>query len=203
MIKTAKMHGNVMVSAGGRGARGREDRLRGTSAGDERGTHTHPPPRGADGDPVCAPPPDPTGIPQRRPPGCGGSAACLQIATLRPWVPVVWTGGSGSGARAGCARWGRGGGAARAGRASVPARGGPPGPCRGGGGGEGRDPRRAGSPRPGQDRWARMPAPALPSRSPGPVGVREARGSPGAGACLSAPAAAPAAAGWAGPCSRV
>ena len=46
MIKTAKMHGNVMVSAGGRGARGREDRLRGTSAGDERGTHTHPLPGG-------------------------------------------------------------------------------------------------------------------------------------------------------------
>lgn len=49
MIKTAKMQGNVMVSAGGRGARGREDRHRGTSAGDERGTP------GTDGDPVrCA-----------------------------------------------------------------------------------------------------------------------------------------------------
>ena len=46
MIKTAKMQGNVMVSAGGRGARGREDRHRGTSTGDERGTP------GTDRDPV-------------------------------------------------------------------------------------------------------------------------------------------------------
>ena len=93
MIKTAKMQGNVMVSAGGRGARGREDRHRGTSAGDERGTP------GTDRDPVRhrqIPPEPPSG---GRPGAVDLPLVCkLQLYTaLRPCALDRWLGVQGEG----------------------------------------------------------------------------------------------------------
>lgn len=123
MIKTAKMQGNVMVSAGGRGARGREDRHRGTSAGGERGTP------GTDRDPVRH-----RQIPPERP--SGGRPGAVDL----PLVCKLQLYGPGSlcfrqvsrGPRRGRAARGGEGAAEQptAGRASVPARGGPLGPCR-------------------------------------------------------------------------
>lgn len=131
MIKTAKMQGNVMVSAGGRGARGREDRHRGTSAGDERGTP------GTDRDPVRhrqIPPEPPSG---GRPGAVDLPLVCkLQLYTaLRPCALDRWLGVQGEGGLRAVGKGRRS--SPPAGRASVPARGGPPGPCRGGGGGSG------------------------------------------------------------------
>lgn len=107
MIKTAKMQGNVMVSAGeARG--GREDLQGGSGTGGESRTP------GKDRDPRAErggaatishlnPP-----YPQRRPPGCEGSGVRLQITTLQLWVPVLWAGGSVSWATGGVREVGKG-----------------------------------------------------------------------------------------------
>lgn len=171
MIKTAKMQGNVMVSAGGRGARGPGKPAVGTGDGGRvptpgndrepragRGaaaatSHLDTPPP-----PGLLPPPPPA---QRRPPGCGGSGVYSPIATLRLCAPsalgrwlVPW-------ARGRACEVGKG-------RQTSPRR--PPvGPSsqpspRAVWG----DLRRARSPRPGEERWARVPAPASGLRVPEP-----------------------------------
>lgn len=186
MIKTAKMQGNVMVSAGeARG--GREDLQGGSGTGGESRTP------GKDRDPRAErggaatishlnPP-----YPQRRPPGYEGSGVRFQITTLQLWVPVLWAGGSVSWATGGGARGGQG----EADRPSPTAR---LSQCAA-------DPRETRGER-GRRGQGRTAGPGCPRRprgrefpSPGPGRVRKACGSLGADACRSVPAAAPATAG--------
>ena len=125
--------------------------------------------------------------PQRRPPGCAGSGVCLQIATLQLWVPVLGAGGSVSRATGGVREVGKGRRTSPRRLRVRPSSRQTPRETRGERG------------RRGQGRTAGPGCPRRPrgceSPSPGPVRVRKACGSLGAGACRSVPAAAPATAG--------
>lgn len=194
MIKTAKMQGNVMVSAGGRGARGPGKPAVGTGDGGRVPTPGNDrEPRAGRGAAAATshldtPPPPASSLPRPRPSGGRLGAEdrvfIRQLQLCGSARPRLWAGGLCLGRGAGRARWGRGGRPALAGHPWVPVPSRAPGPFGETCGERGRR---------GQGRSAGPGCPRRPRgcefRSLRPVGVRRpgahSGGSPslGSGCC--------------------